>query len=308
MTALEDDLRTKNNKLVKVAGYASLIVATFLLCIKFYALWKTSSMAILAGLLDSLLDLAASAINLIAIKWAIAPADDDHRFGHGKAEALAGLAQSTLIATSAILLVLENIGRLVNPVPVTEIDLGIWVTVITLVVTMALIAFQRYVISATGSLAVKADHAHYKNDIYLNIGVFLALIITAYTPYHQADPVIAMIVAVIILWGIKGILKQSFDQIMDKEFSEEKRERIFRLATMHDAVGDIHDLRTRMSGGTSFIQFHLELPPETKLFEAHRISDEVEDIIKKEFPLAEIFIHLDPERLPKKNPLPYTVH
>ena len=308
MTIAEDDLRLKKNKLVQYAGYASVAVASFLLLIKLYALWKTSSMAILAGLLDSVLDLAASFINLIAIKWAITPADDDHRFGHGKAEALAGLAQSTLIATSALLLMSENISRLFNPVPVTEINLGVGVTLLTIIVTFALMAFQNYVIRHTHSLAIKADHAHYKNDVYLNIGVLLALVVTAYTPYTQADPVIAMIVAVIILWGIKDILLQSLDQIMDKEFSEEKREQIFHLATKHEAVSDIHDLRTRMSGDTSFIQFHMELPPEMKLFEAHRIADEVEIFIKAEFPLAEIFIHIDPEGYPRENPLPYTVH
>ena len=308
MTVPEDDVRQKNRFLMTAAGYASLVVATILLIVKLYALWKTSSMAILAGLLDSLLDMAASFINLLAIKFALTPADDDHRFGHGKAEALAGLAQSTLIATSAILLLTENVGRLFNPVLITEVDLGIGVTLFTIFLTFALMAFQQYVIYQTNSLAVKADYAHYKNDVYLNLGVLCALIITAYTPYHQADPIIAMIVAIIILWGIKSILTQSLDQIMDKEFSEEKREQIFRLATSHDSVGDIHDLRTRMSGGTSFIQFHLELPPETKLFEAHRIADEVEEAIKKEFPIAEVFIHLDPEGYPRENPLPYTVH
>lgn len=308
MEPVKNNLRLHNNRLVTVAGYASLCVASFLLLIKIYALWKTSSMAILAGLLDSLLDIAASFINLLAIKWAITPADDDHRFGHGKAEALAGLAQSTLIATSALLLVTENISRLFNPVAVTEIDLGVNVTLITLLTTILLIAFQSYVIRKTNSLAIKADHAHYKNDIYLNLGVLLALLLTAYTPYHQADPVIALIVAVIILWGIKDILIQSLDQIMDKEFSEDKREKIFHLATLHESVSDIHDLRTRMSGGNSFIQFHMSLPPETKLFDAHRISEEVEALIKKEFPLAEIFIHIDPEGHPQENPLPYTVH
>ena len=303
-----DDLRVQNNSLVKAAGYASLCIAIFLLLIKLYALWKTSSMAILAGLLDSLLDIAASFINLLAIKLAITPADDNHRFGHGKAEALAGLAQSTLIATSALLLVMENIKRLFDPMIVTEIDLGVNVTLLTLVITIVLIAFQSYVIRKTNSLAIKADHAHYKNDIYLNLGVLLALLLTAYTPYHQADPVIALIVAVIILWGIKDILTQSLDQIMDEEFSEDKREQIFHLATLHESVTDIHDLRTRTSGGNSFIQFHMELPPETKLFEAHRISEEVEALIKKEFPLAEIFIHIDPEGHPRENPLPYTVH
>ncbi|MEM6603864.1 MAG: cation diffusion facilitator family transporter [Pseudomonadota bacterium] len=297
-----------NNKLVKIAGRASICVAIFLVILKFYALWETNSIAILSGLMDSLLDFVASAINFFAIKWAITPADEDHRFGHGKSEALAGLAQCILIATSAILLMVESVYRFYTPEPITHFDLGIGVTCFTIIVTLCLIIFQNYVIRRTSNLAIKADAMHYKNDIFLNAGILIALIATYYTDILHIDAIISFCVACIIIWGIRDIMKQSFDQIMDKEFSDEKREKIFRLAVSHDAVKDIHDLRTRTSGSGSFIQFHLELPPETRLYEAHKISDEVEKLILQGFPEAEIFIHLDPEGHPKENPLPYTIH
>jgi ferrous-iron efflux pump FieF len=302
-------LKSEKHSLVVWAGIASLCVSVTLLTLKIYTVYITDSMSILAGLLDSGLDVVASAINFFAIRWAVTPADEDHRFGHGKAEALAGLVQSILITTSSALLMIENVKRFFTPEIVHDIQLGVWVTLFSLVLTVALVTFQKYVIRRSHNLAIKADMMHYQNDVYLNLGILFSLMGTSYFGVGHIDTTSGFIIAGIILYGVKDIVVQSLDQIMDKEFDEEHRERIFHLATSHPYVKRIHDLRTRMAGAESFIQFHLELPPNMPLSQAHIISDEVEFLVLQEFKNAEIFIHLDPLNEPPENPLPYkTVH
>ncbi|MCP1337463.1 cation diffusion facilitator family transporter [Futiania mangrovi] len=286
--------RKRRERLMRLATYASVASACFLILIKLGAWIATGSLAMLSSLIDSVLDAAASIVNLVAVRHALEPADHEHRFGHGKAEPLAGLGQAALIFGSALFLVFEAGGRLFAPVPVTQSTLGIVVIVVSIAVTLGLVLFQRHVVRVTKSVAIAADSLHYKGDLLMNAGVILALVLAGVFDMPIADPIIALMIAGYIANSAWSIVRQSLDQLMDKEFPEEDRARIRQIATSHREVEEIHDLRTRSSGTYSFIQFHLELDPHMTLARAHRISDEVEEMLQEAFPDADIFIHQDP--------------
>ena len=287
----------ENATLMKRATYAAVIVAVLLVVIKAVALWFTGSVAMLGTLLDSLLDGSASLLNLVAVRHALTPADQEHRFGHGKAEALAGLGQSFFIFASAGYIIYEAIQRIITPEPVTHSLWGIIVTVIAIGMTLALVSFQRHVVARTNSLAIEADSIHYRGDLLMNLSVIAALVLSGYLGWEWTDPVFGILIAGLIAWAAAQIASNAFDQLMDRELSEEERERIKTVALSHPEVINIHDLRTRTSGVQSFIQFHLELDPDITLTKAHRISDDVEAQIMREFPGSEVLIHQDPAGL-----------
>ncbi|MGD1934920.1 MAG: cation diffusion facilitator family transporter [Candidatus Phaeomarinobacter sp.] len=280
--------------LMKRATYASVATALVLVSIKAWAVWATGSMALLATFLDSLLDGAASLVNLIAVRVSLTPADRQHRFGHGKAEALAGLGQAALIGASALFLAAESVGRLLDPELVRESALGVTIIIISLGFTLALVLYQRHVQRLTGSLAIAADSLHYASDVVLNIGVIMALVIAGLFAVPWADPVIALALAAWIGHAAWEIVSRSTSELMDKELPREDRLRIEEIALSHPQVHTIHDLRTRTAGRTIFIQIHLEIPGEMPLRNAHEIADTVELAIAREFPDAEILIHQDP--------------
>lgn len=287
----------ENATLMKRATYAAVSVAVLLVIIKAVALWFTGSVAMLGTLLDSLLDGSASLLNLVAVRHALTPADQEHRFGHGKAEALAGLGQSFFIFASAGYIIYEAIQRIITPEPVTHSLWGIIVTVIAIGMTLALVSFQRHVVARTNSLAIEADSIHYRGDLLMNLSVIAALVLSGYLGWEWTDPVFGILIAGLIAWAAAQIASNAFDQLMDRELSEEERERIKTVALSHPEVINIHDLRTRTSGVQSFIQFHLELDPDITLTKAHRISDDVEAQIMREFPGSEVLIHQDPAGL-----------
>ncbi|MBT4042500.1 MAG: cation diffusion facilitator family transporter, partial [Rhodospirillaceae bacterium] len=256
----------------------------------------------LSSLMDSVLDVGASLVNMYAVAHALVPADREHRFGHGKAEALAGLAQSAFISGSALFLVAEAGQRLFEPHPITRDDVGIAVMALSLVLTIALVLFQRHVVKRTRSLAISADSMHYKADIVANLGVILALVLAGRFGWIYADAVIALMVAAYILFGAWGIIRGSLDQLMDRELPEEQRARIRQLAQSHAQVTDVHELRTRASGLQTFIQLHMELDGDMTLLRAHEIADEVEASICAAFPGAEVIIHQDPAGLEEWHP------
>ena len=286
--------RGRRERLMRLATYASVASACFLILIKLGAWVATGSLAMLSSLIDSVLDAAASIVNLVAVRHALEPADREHRFGHGKAEPLAGLGQAALIFGSALFLLFEGGARLFDPQPVLQSTLGIAVIVVSIAVTLGLVLFQRHVIRATGSIAITADSLHYKGDLLMNAGVIAALLLAGVFDMPVADPLFAIAIALYIAWNAWEIVGNALDQLMDKEFPEEDRARIRQIATSHTEVEEIHDLRTRSSGTYSFIQFHLELDPHMTLARAHRISDEVEEMLQEAFPDADIFIHQDP--------------
>ena len=290
----------KTARLMKSATLASVSVATVLILAKVSAWIATDSVAMLSTLIDSLLDAGASAVSFFAVRHALTPADREHRFGHGKAEPLAGLAQSAFIAGSGIFLVLESIDRVITPHAVVNGEIGMAVMGFSLIVTVALVAYQGYVIRATGSVAVSADALHYRVDILVNLAVIVSLYLSTHTAYAAADPLFALGIVAYMFWGAFKIARQSLDYLMDREFPDEDRRRIREIAMAHPGVLDVHDLRTRSSGPQAFIQLHLEMSRDLSLIEAHSISDEVMYEVEKAFPQAEVLIHQDPEGIDER--------
>lgn len=288
-------------RLMRMATYASTSVAISLIIIKLVAWFMTGSVSILATLMDSCLDALASILNLFAVHHALAPADKEHRFGHGKAEALSGLGQATFITGSALFLVLEAASHLLNPEPITAMSTGIWVMIISIIATMGLLMFQKHVIKQTDSTAIKADHMHYKTDLVVNIGVVVALLLTFYG-WPGFDPLFAIAIAAFILYSAWEIAKESLDLLMDRELPDEERSNIESIVQSHPKTHGMHDLRTRKSGTTTFIQLHLELDDHLTLLQAHAISDEVEALLLDAYPDAEVIIHEDPASLKEPTP------
>ncbi len=282
-------------RLMRTATYASVTVALILVVLKLGAWFTTFSVAILSSLIDSVLDAFASIVNLIAVRHALAPADEEHRFGHGKVESIAGLGQAAFIAGSAVFLIFESIARLVTPQEVSHGDIGITVMVVSVVLTAGLVRFQMHVVSKTRSTAIRADSLHYRADLLVSVAIIGSLVSSTLGGIGWMDPVVAMLIAVYILYGAAGIGRTSFDALMDKEFSLVDRQRILDIACAHEAVCGVHDLRTRRSGLQPFIQLHLELSASMTLHDAHVISDEVEVMIMKAFRGAEVIIHQDPD-------------
>jgi len=295
----EDALRMPANgaaaaRLARLATYASVAVALLLVTIKAIAWFTTDSVAVLSSLIDSLLDTVASIVTLFAIRKAQEPADREHRFGHGKAEPLAALAQSAFIAGSAALLLFEAGHRFITPAPVFKPELGIAVIGFTVVATLALVLFQRWVIRRTGSIAINADALHYKGDLLMNAAVVAALILSGWMGWRYADPTFATAIAIYILINAWSIVREALDMLMDRELPDGDRERIYEIARAHPETHRAHDLKTRRSGQMTFIQMHLEMDPNISLYRAHRIADEVEALILEAYPDAEVIIHQDP--------------
>lgn len=283
--------------LLRLATYASVAVASLLVVVKFGAWMQTGSVAVLSSLIDSLLDVAASAINMAAVAHALTPADREHRFGHGKAEAVAGLGQAALIAGSAVFLIFQAGERLVHPQPVENSMIGIAVMVVSIAVTAVLVAFQRYVVAKTKSVAIAADSLHYVSDLLSGLGVIAALLCVAYLDFELADPLFALAIAAYILYSARVIVLRSWDQIMDREMPDDERAKIRDIVLGHPDVMNMHDMRTRVSGTKAFIQLHLELDGQMTLERAHAIADEVEALVGELYPDGEVLIHQDPAGL-----------
>jgi len=293
--------RSKSS-LMRAATYASVGVALILIAIKVYAWQATDSVSLLSTLIDSVLDAGASLVNLVAVHYALQPADKEHRFGHGKAEPLAGLGQSGFIFASALFLIFETGQRFLSPKAVENSDMGIAVMVISIVLTLGLVLFQRYVIRHTRSVAVSADSLHYTTDILVNAGVIVALLVSGLTGWLWFDPLVAGIIAFYILWSVREIARDALNLLMDREFSEEERATILEAAKAHPDVLGMHDLRTRSSGPHQFIQLHLVLNADWTLRDCHKVADEVEARLRALYPDAEILIHQDPDDIAEDTP------
>ena len=279
------------------ATYASVAVSLVLVGIKFVAWLVTGSVALLSSLVDSLLDVAASTVNLFAVRHALEPADREHRFGHGKAEPLAALGQSAFLAGGAILLVFEAVSRGISPAPVLRADLGIAVMVVSMLLDGALVLYQRFVVARTRSLAIGADELHFRSDLVINAAVLAALIVNRVVDVPVLDPIFGGAIGLWIIYGSTRLLRQSLTQLMDHEMPDQDRARIRAIAEAASEVSAVHDLKTRLAGPTAFIQLHLEMDGAMDLQRAHRISDEVEAQLRDAYPNAEIIIHQDPAGL-----------
>jgi ferrous-iron efflux pump FieF len=286
------------------AALASVAMACGLIALKSYAAWSTGSVAMLGSLADSGLDLLASLVTLYGVKLAAEPADHDHRFGHGKAEALAALFQVVLITVSAIGIAWRAIGALGSDVPTQSAELGIGVSVAAILATIVLLAYQRKIIRQTGSVAIMADNIHYQSDVLLNGSVIAALALDQFLGWHRADPIFGIAIAAWLAWGAFQASNHAIDMLMDKEWPETQREAFIEVAARQPGIKGIHDFRTRRSGSHDFAQFHMEVARDITMAQAHDVVEGVESALRKAFPKVEVLIHLDPEgHVDTDNPL-----
>jgi ferrous-iron efflux pump FieF len=279
---------------MRIASYASVTVAFILIVAKTSAWLATDSIAVLSSLIDSFLDALASIVTLIAIHHSLQPADREHRFGHGKVEALAALAQSAFIVGSAVLLLFEAGARSLDPQEITRGYIAIYVMLFSIALTFTLVLIQRWAIRKSGSVAINADSLHYTGDLLMNAAVIVAILLVTKLGWTMADPVFGAGIAAYIIWSAYRIVRKSLDMLMDRELSDDEREKIRAITLTHKAVESVHDLRTRQSGLTYFIQLHLEMDGDMKLHDAHEIADEVELSLMEAYPGSEIIIHQDP--------------
>ena len=285
------------SRLTRSAALAAIVTAMFLAGLKLWAVWRTDSTAMLGSLADTSLDLVASIATLIGVWIAATPADEEHRFGHGKAEALAAMFQVVLISISALGLAWRAIAQWLAGGRVAAANEGIAVSLAALAATFALLWWQRRVIRQTGSLAIKTDNVHYKSDLFLNIGVIAALVLDRHLGVAGADPLFGLGIAIWLAWGAWRASSEAIDHLMDREWSDERREQFLAVLARHPELRGVHDLRTRTSGSHDFAQFHAMVAPDMTVAEAHRVMDELEERIEREFPGVEVLIHPDPEGL-----------
>ena len=279
------------------AAYASIAVALLLVGLKAWAAWSTGSTAMLGSLADTGLDLFASLATLAGVWVAATPADDAHRFGHGKAEALAAMFQVVLISISAIGLAFRSVSQFLLGSRTDSAGEGISVSLIAMAATLALLAWQRHVIRQTGSLAIATDHVHYQSDLLLNLAVIAALALDQYGGVSGSDPFFGLAIALWLGWGAWRASSEAIEQLMDREWPEEKRSRVIEVLGRHPELRGVHDMRTRTSGNRDFVQFHVWVDGKMSVFEAHRVMDEIETKLAAEFPDVEMLIHPDPEGL-----------
>jgi ferrous-iron efflux pump FieF len=277
------------------AAFASIAVAVLLVGMKAWAALSTGSTAMLGSLADTVLDLIASLATLAGVWVAAQPADRHHRFGHGKAEAMAAMFQVTLISISALTLAFRAIEQFIAGARTEAANDGIIVSGIAMAATLLLLAWQRHVIRKTNSLAISTDHVHYQSDILLNLAVIAALVLDQYLGIKGADPLFGLAIAGWLGWGAYGAAQEAFVQLMDREWPEEKRKAFVEVMARHPELRGVHDLRTRTSGNRDFVQFHVWIDPDMTIREAHRVMDEIEHKLLAEFPGVEILIHPDPE-------------
>ena len=299
----EIDLEQDYQRWVKIAARSSFTVALLLVILKLYAWFASNAASMLASLTDSILDLFATGLNLLILIYALKPADKEHRFGHGKAESLGGIAQAAFINGSAILLILHGIDRVFSPTAIDNADIAIYVSIVSLLLTIGLLILQRFVISKTQSVLVKADSLHYQSDILLNLGVLLAIILNQYL-WQGFDGIFTALVGLYLCWGTKSIIEQSLAQLLDRELEQQNIDKITEIINKQPSVLGFHKLRTRQSGAKKFVQLHLELPADLTLANAHQITDHIERTIANELAPCEAIIHQDPveQNSSKKTP------
>ncbi len=280
------------------AGLASVSVATILIILKTYASWSTGSAAMLGSLADSGLDLIASLVTLYSVRLAAMPADRQHRFGHGKAEAIAALVQVVLISLSAFWLGVHSIGHLLAGTRSSAAQIGIAVSLVSVVLTLLLVTYQQRVIARTGSLAIGTDNLHYKSDLALNGAVIAALLLDQVLNIKGADALAGIGIALWLLYNAWLASNRAIDELMDREWPEARRRAFVEVANRHPELRGIHDLRTRTAGHRDFVQFHVWVDPDMTVGEVHRVMDEVEDKLREVYPGVEILIHPDPAGRP----------
>jgi len=279
----------------RLASRVSLAVAIILVAVKLVAWIVTGSVALLSSAMDALVDTAASLATFFGVRYAERPPDQDHRFGHGKGEAVAGFAQATLLAGAALALAAQSAERLFFPEPIQLIGLGLVVIAVSLIAATGLVIMQTIVVRRTGSTAIAADRAHYATDIAVNLAVLVALGVTRLTGWQRTDPVFALLISAYMLWNSRGIALDALKQLLDHELSGAERKRIRDAVLACPAVRGVHDLRTRHAGDRIFVEFHLEVDGHLTIDEGHSVGDDAEASVRRLFSsIVEVTAHLEP--------------
>lgn len=286
--------RQQQARLMRLASAYAIATACSLVVLKLIVWMRTDSLSMMSSLIDSMLDVGVSCITFFAIRAALIPPDREHRFGHGKAEALAALAQSLFIVVSSILLVAEAVARFSNPAPTSNEFLAVLSMIASVILTQLLVMFQNHVVQKTGSVAVAADRIHYKTDTVINLSVLVTMAMVWQTGYYRLDSVVAGLVALYLVWCSRKILLHAFDVLLDRELPDDVRESMESIIRSDPDIVDFHDLRTRTAGPNYFVQFHLELNPDLNLIQAHEIADRIENAIIAAYPQAQVSIHQEP--------------
>lgn len=280
-------------QLMRYATWAAVAVAFVLVVTKAVAWWLSGSVAMLGSLSDSFLDMASSVVTLFAVRAALIPADDDHRFGHGKAEALAGLFQASVMTVLAILLVIEAVQHLLNPQSYGASEYVIGVSALAVLLSLGLVMFQSHVVKKSGSIAIAGDRLHYTGDLLLNIGVIGSALIAGFG-FLYADSIFAILVTLYILHGAWEVAHPAIDMLMDKEMGAADERCITDTVLAVSGVMAMHHLKTRASGRDLFIQMHIEVDSSISVREGHDIAEKVENAVAEAYSNAEILIHVDP--------------
>ena len=281
--------------LKNLSARVTLVVAILLVIVKLAGWLATGSMALLASAIDALVDTGASIVTLVGVRYAQRPPDRDHRFGHGKGEAVAAFTQASFLAGAAVVLAFQSLQRLVFPIALDALEIGVALIAGSLVVAIGLVALQTFVVRRTGSTAIAADRAHYLTDIALNAAVLLTLAVAKWTGWDRADPVFALLISGYMLWNARGIANFALEQLLDRELPSEDRRRIKDAVRGCAGVRDIHDLRTRFSGDRTFVEYHLEVDPGLTVDIGHAIGDATEIAVQKLLPgTVEATAHIEP--------------
>jgi ferrous-iron efflux pump FieF len=295
--------RASDDRLVRLTALLAICVAVIMVAMKGFAWFVTGSVALLGAFLDAIMDLSLSVMNFFVIRHAQTPADREHRFGHGKAEALAALAQASFLSLLAAYLIYESALALSDPEPIDESLVGIGIILVSIVLTLGLVFVQKRVAKATQSVAIEADSAHYEADLYMNLAIIVTLVLSGQFGLPHIDPLLGLVVAGLMANSARQVFISAGNQLMDRELDETQRAEIKHIILSHPLVRGLHDLRTRRAGTNIFIQCHIELDGDISLNQAHRISDAVEAQVMATFPTAEVMIHQDPEGHEELTPL-----
>jgi cation diffusion facilitator family transporter len=286
---------TSDSVLRKFAGRTALVIAAILIVVKMAAWMGTGSIALLTSAVDAIVDAGASLVTYFGVRYADRPPDREHRFGHGKGEAVAAFTQATFLAGAALVLAFQSIERLLFPQMITSLTLGVWVIGVSPMAAAALVAMQTWVVKRTGSTAIAADRAHYMTDVAVNAGVLAALVITKFTGWQRADPTFALFISGYMLWNARQIAQDALTQLLDRELPREERQRIRNRVLACEGVRNMHDLRTRYAGDRSFVELHLEVDGNLAVDRGHQIGDAVETAVADLLQgTVEVTAHLEP--------------
>lgn len=289
-------LSAHHARLMRLASYASVSVASLLLVAKLFTWWRTDSLAMLSSFTDSVFDVLMSVVNMLAVRYALKPADDDHRFGHTSIEDIAGLAQCAFIFAAMAMIVLQSVERLSNPhMALSDPALGIGVSLLGMVLTTALVMFQTYVTRRTKSLVIAADRMHYVGDILFNLGVLAAFVLSAHFGLLWADAAIAILIALIVIKSTWPLGVRAFNNLMDREMPDDEKKLILDIIDGMPEIKGYHKLKTRYAGAKCFIQMHVDIDASLNFRDAHAITDRLEHAIEHAFPTAEVIVHPDPK-------------